>query len=187
MRVLRLRHALPHAATALLLREPQQSRGVVHWPPTPGAHARRGKAPPPPQRAHVGAVSRCVASATAAPPHDARAKAAAGPTILLDVGGMKCAGCSAAVQRILSGECATPATARSHAPNPPHRDGRVCSLSPRAACTRPCADAPGVERAVVNLVTETAAVQLQAAAAGDAAALVAAACDKARAHPLNAR
>lgn len=43
-------------------------------------------------------------------------------TVLLDVGGMKCAGCSSAVQRMLSAE-------------------------------------PGVERAVVNLVTETAAVQ----------------------------
>lgn len=63
-------------------------------------------------------------------------------TVLLDVRNMKCAGCSSAVQRMLSAE-------------------------------------PGVERAVVNLVTETAAVQYKVDAAS-AMELATAAAEKVR-------
>jgi Cu2+-exporting ATPase len=70
---------------------------------------------------------RAFATLADAPPTTTQPSSTPLPTLLLDVGGMKCAGCSAAVGRILS----------SH---------------------------PAVERASVNLVTETAAVALRAGA-----------------------
>lgn len=102
-----------------------------------------------PGRAHAW---RALATLADAPPTATQPASAPLPTLLLDVGGMKCAGCSAAVGRILS----------SH---------------------------PAVERASVNLVTETAAVALRAgSAAGSvdeiAAAVRAFGCESGVSKPL---
>jgi copper chaperone CopZ len=91
-------------------------------PPPPGRRASAAR--PRPRGARPPTPGAAPAPARPAPPLPAAAPPHGQPhTIVLDVGGMKCGGCSAAVKRMLLGH-------------------------------------PGVAAAAVNLLTETAALQV---------------------------
>jgi copper chaperone CopZ len=83
--------------------------------PLAAASPHRWSSPPPPRAATSFAARRgralaSVAAPPAPPAPEAPENALVGATVLLDVSGMKCAGCSAAVTRVL---CAHPSVARA--------------------------------------------------------------------------